>query len=120
MSKEDLLNQFPEDLRSMVGQTIQRKLPDGRVIKFVVGDITGDGKVDQDDINILRLLTQGGTTAEALFSQLSPEQIAACDISGDGYINREDLIEMCKSVINKAPEKTFNDKLSGLRNKIKK
>ena len=120
MSLEEFKDQLPPDLRDKIGKTFQSRLPDGRIIKYVLGDITGDGKVDDDDIKILRMLCDGGATAETIFSQFTPEQLAACDVTGDGYINREDLMHLCKNIIDKTPGKKFEDKLSSLRKRIKK
>lgn len=119
MSDENLINNIPPDLKSMIGKTVKRKMPDGRVIKFVVGDVTGDGKIDDDDIEILKILCEGGPTAEAIFSKLTPEQLSACDTTGDGYINREDLLELCKKIVMKSDSKEIDDKLSDLRRKLK-
>lgn len=120
MSEKDFRANLPPDIRNMIGKTVQRKLPDGRVIKFLVGDVTGDGKIDDDDIEILRALCAGGTTAEILFEHLTPEQLAACDVTGDGYINREDLMMLCKAIVDKTPGKKIEEKLSNLRKRIKK
>lgn len=120
MSLEDLNAKLPPEIQKLIGKEFQRKLPDGRIIKFVLGDVTGDGKVDDDDIAILKLLSSGGNTAEAIFAQLTPEQLAACDITRDGYINRDDLLELCKSIVNRAPDKKIENKLSNLRNKVRK
>lgn len=120
MPLDDFRNQLPPDLRSMIGKEFKRRLPDGRVIKFVLGDVTGDGVVDDVDIEILRMLCNSGDTAEALFRSLSPEQLAACDITGDGFVNREDLLALCKNIVDKSPGKDFEDKLSKLRKKVKK
>lgn len=119
MTGSNFPNDIPNDLKKFVGQTITRKLPDGKVIKFVVGDITGDGKIDKEDIEILRILCQGGPTAEKIFANLTPEQIASCDITGDGYINRNDLFELAKKMIDQAPKNNLENKLSNLRNKLK-
>ena len=107
-----------ESGKTQVGQTVQKRLPDGRVIKFVIGDLSGDGKIGPEDIEMLRMLAEGGPTVDKILSQLTPEQIAACDITGDGAINRNDLLELCKSILNKPVDPT-EDKLSKLRNKLK-
>lgn len=119
MTGSNLPNDLPPEIKEMIGKTIQRKLPDGRVIKFLIGDITGDGKIDKEDIEILRMLCQGGPTSEKLFSSLSPEQVAACDITGDGYINRDDLLQLAKKMLNQDPKRNIENKLSNLRNKLK-
>ena len=119
MSDKDFLNKLPPDLRSMIGKTMKRKLPDGRVIKYVLGDVTGDGKIDQEDIEILKLLCRGDATAEKLFASLTPEQLSACDVTGDGYINSDDLIALFKKLINQDKIKEREDKLSNMRNKLK-
>lgn len=120
MTLDDFKNQLPPDLRSKIGKEFKRRLPDGRVIKFVLGDITGDGVVDDVDIEILRMLCEGGETASTLFNNLTPEQLAACDVTGDGFVNREDLLALCKNIVEKQPGKGFEDKLSKLRKKVKK
>jgi hypothetical protein len=119
MAGDNFKKQLPPDLQGVLGKVLQRKLPDGRVIKFVVGDVTGDGVVDQEDIDILRMLCKGGSTAEKLFSSLTPEQLAACDITGDGFINAEDLISLCKKMADQDQKMRNESKLNNLRNKLK-
>ncbi|MGD9581201.1 MAG: dockerin type I repeat-containing protein [Vampirovibrionia bacterium] len=120
MSLEDLNAKLPPEIQNLIGKEFKKRLPDGRIIKFILGDVTGDGKIDDEDIAILKLLANGGTTAEAIFEKLSPEQLAACDITRDGYINRSDLLELCKSIVNKNPDKKIENKLTDLRNKVRK
>ena len=103
----------------MTDKTIEIKLQEGKTIKVLLGDITGDGKIDDEDIKILQILSQDGPTAKTLLNSLSPEQLAACDINADGHINREDLLELCKSVINELHKPNIEDKLAKLRKKIK-
>ena len=119
MSSDKFKDKLPPDLKDKIGKTFKTKLPDGRIIKYVLGDVTGDGKVDDADIEILRTLCEGGSTAEVLFKNMTPEQLAACDITGNGYINREDLLYLCKSVVDKLPGNKLEDKLASLRKRIK-
>ena len=112
-------NQLPKELASLIGKTIERKLPNGQVIKFVLGDVTGDGKIDQDDIEILKLLIKEDSTSDALFASMTNEQIAACDVTGDGYINMDDLVQMMRKIVLK-PENTTDDKLNSLKSKMRR
>lgn len=112
-------NSLQENYKNMIGKTIEIKLNDGKTVKILLGDITGDGKIDDEDIKILQILSQGGSTAKALLDSLGPEKLAACDINADGHINREDLLELCKSVVNQLHKPAIEDKLAKLRNKLR-
>ncbi len=58
------------------------------------GDLDGDGKVDQNDLAILRNLVQN----KALFNQLSPDEKKRLDLNNDGSLNYDDIIEMIKAI----------------------
>ena len=114
---------LPDDIFPYIGKTIERTLPDGRKIKFVLGDVTGDGKIDEDDIEILRLLVKQDSTSDALFSTMSAQQIAACDVTGDGLVNQQDLVDLAKKLINNqdtASEVAKDPRLQSLRERLRR
>lgn len=118
MTNKDFFANLPSELKNLIGKKIQKTLPNGKTIHFILGDITGDGKVDDEDIQILRLLSEGGHTAETLLEHMTDEQLAACDITGDGMITKEDLIQLVTKLVFSSGKK--NDKLSNLRDRMKK
>lgn len=118
MDNNDFIKDLPVDLKNLIGKKIQKRLANGKTIQFVLGDITGDGKVDDEDIKILRLLSEGGHTAETLLENMTEEQLAACDITGDGLISKDDLVQLLTKLVFSSGNQ--NDRINKLRDRMKK
>lgn len=86
------------------------------------GDMNEDGRVDAQDIDVFRRLLEDQKLHPQLFDNLSPDLKAMLDVNGDGEINYDDLIALCKSVAqeeNPGEAKVLADKFMALRNKVR-
>lgn len=99
------------------GDIIEQTLPNGQVIRFMLGDINGDGHLDQDDVEILTALSGDSYMCEFLMSRMTEEELASCDINGDGLINHADLAVLCNQVLSRLEMLTVTDELTGLMNR---
>ena len=86
----------------------------------LTGDLNNDGKVDAEDLKLLKqLLQEDGIPPEA-FRQLSPEEQAVFDITGDGQVSYNDVIALTEKLMQStspsAPSKIL-DRLQQLRAK---
>jgi hypothetical protein len=82
----------------------------------ISGDFNNDGKLDAQDINLLRQLL---TDNPGILQHLTPEDKAMLDFNQDGVIDREDLARLCSKILNQPyinPD--INNKLANLRNKL--
>ncbi len=85
------------------------------------GDITGDGKLDRSDLDLLRQLV----AHHELVDQLSPEQRALLDVNHDGSIDEKDIEALCQLLMKssssgKQSPENAQDRLHALRQKIGK
>jgi diguanylate cyclase (GGDEF)-like protein len=99
------------------GEMIEQTLPNGQVIRFMLGDINGDGQLDQDDVEILTALSGDSYMCEFLMSRMTDEELAACDINSDGLINHADLAVLCNQVLSRLEMLSVTDELTGLMNR---
>lgn len=87
------------------------------------GDINNDGKVDGEDLRLLRSILDDLKQHEfshTIISQLTPEQQGMLDITQDGKFTYEDVIALCKLVVKETESHpTLSDKFSALQNKIR-
>lgn len=100
-----------------IGQAIERLLPDGTRLNLMVGDATGDGYVDEEDLELLKRLLADTEEARQLQARLSPAQLAACDINGDGVIDVRDLLVLCHRLVAEMKAGSLTDPLTGLDNR---
>lgn len=100
-----------------LGQVVERQLPNGQMLRVVIGDINGDGHIDQDDLEILQMITSEGYLGEFLLDRLSMEELAACDVNGDGTINHADLVLLCNAILAQMEMISMTDELTGLLNR---
>ena len=69
------------------------------------GDLNNDGRVDRDDLRLLRLQLESHSAGQTL----SPEEIAILDVNGDGKLDENDFIELTFMVLaNEAAEAQRN------------
>ena len=59
------------------------------------GDLNNDGRVDRDDLRLLRLQLESHSAGQTL----SPEEIAILDVNGDGKLDENDFIELTFMVL---------------------
>jgi diguanylate cyclase (GGDEF)-like protein len=102
-----------ESLGVKAGQLVERVLKDGTVLRFKLGDINGDGHIDNDDIDILDGLVHQTPDGLILLEKLTYEQFQACDINEDGCIDLQDLIELCRDLLSLS----LTDELTQLDNR---
>lgn len=88
----------------------------------IPGDMNEDGRLDAKDIEVFRNILEDQKLHPELFENLSPDLKAMLDVNGDGEINYEDLIAICKSVAREehpGEAKVLADKFMALRNKVR-
>lgn len=84
---------------------------------FQVGDIDGDGQVNQSDLALLKsLLADSG-----LVDKLSDEDKARLDINGDGRVSYEDVMQLCQRMIAQEGDagRQLADKFAALRSRAR-
>jgi diguanylate cyclase (GGDEF)-like protein len=101
----------------LVGQLVERCLPDGTRVRVVVGDVSGDGYVDEEDLELLRFLLSDTEEARRLLRQLSPAQLMACDVDGDGCVGVYDLLVLCVRLMRDLKILSVTDELTRLDNR---
>ncbi len=85
------------------------------------GDINRDGKIDNQDLELLRAMVRN----TPLFENLSDEEKVLLDVNRDGEVNYDDvirLIEMIKSKVDQDHSEqgeTLRRSISSLRNKLR-
>ncbi len=100
-----------------IGQVIEKALPDGRTIRYVLGDINGDGHLDQDDLDILQHLIADDSVGQFLQERMTAEELMACDVNEDGFINQADLALLCNRIVIEMERLSLTDELTGLLNR---
>jgi Ca2+-binding EF-hand superfamily protein len=88
------------------------------------GDLNNDGKRDAADLNLLREVIADFKkfgSGSPLIRSLTPEQLAQFDVNGDGKLNYEDVIELCKHLVDTPTqdETHLADKFAQLREKFR-
>ena len=89
------------------------------------GDINNDGKVDAEDLKLLREIIATLKNSPGLIDQLPPEEKALLDVDGDGEINYDDVTALCDKVLkNPTTEREtaslLNEKFAALRARASK
>lgn len=100
-----------------VGRNIEKQLPGGQRISFTLGDINGDGQIDQDDIELLRHLVEDTPIGQFLRERMVAEELLACDVNGDGSVDQGDLALLCNKLITELENLSYTDELTGLPNR---
>ena len=82
------------------------------------GDLNHDGKLDPQDVAVLRRILQGNAR---LIEDLSPQQRALLDINHDGKLDYDDLIALCQKLLHEGHQDVapITDKLNHLRDKYR-
>ena len=83
------------------------------------GDINQDGRIDRQDLTLLKnLIGASGGNPDAL-NHLPPEVLDKLDVNGDGQIDSDDVNAMCQTLFMGSVDKTasFRGKLDELRAK---
>ena len=104
-------------LVGLVGRRIEKQLPGGQTIEFTLGDINGDGQIDQDDIELLRHLVEDTPIGQFLRERMGAEELMACDLNGDGSVDQGDLALLCNKLITELEHLSYTDELTGLPNR---
>jgi GGDEF domain-containing protein len=83
----------PEVLKPLpvVGRVVEKIGPNGETVLFILGDVSGDGTINEADLGMLSALASDGPLGDYLRSQLSYAQLNACDVNGDGVIDHRDV-----------------------------
>jgi diguanylate cyclase (GGDEF)-like protein len=100
-----------------IGHEVKKKTPDGRVIKYILGDISGDQEIDQDDLEILQHIANNSSMGQFILDKMSLEELMACDINGDGIVDQKDFVLLCNHVVTKMELMAHTDELTGLDNR---
>lgn len=106
--------QEPQD---QIGKEVKKVLPDGKIHRFVLGDISGDCEVDQDDLEILQHMVNNTPIGQFIMEKIGIEELMACDIDGNGIIDQRDFMLLCSHVVSKMEELARTDELTGLDNR---
>jgi len=82
------------------------------------GDFNQDGRIDGNDIALLRTLLQGNPQLSA---HLSAEEFALLDVNHDGHIDQDDLAALYQKLLLASDKLSLghDEKLGQLRNKLK-
>lgn len=104
-------------LVGLVGRRIEKLLPGGQTIAFTLGDINGDGQIDQDDIELLRHLVEDTAIGQFLRERMATDELLACDLNGDGSVDQGDLALLCNKLITELEHLSYTDELTGLPNR---
>ena len=66
-------------------------------IRYTLGDISDDGKIDLDDVvTLLRHVSKANVITD-------PRIISACDIDGNGAVNLDDVVRLLRFVSKAIP-----------------
>ncbi len=91
----------------------------------LTGDLNRDGRVDKDDLEILKAILSEIEDDTSFLDVLTPEQRKQLDINHDGQIDRDDLEALCEILIRGNTDascevkKEAVEKISGLRDKLR-
>ncbi len=102
---------------TQIDDVVEKQLPNGKTIRFRLGDVNGDGQLDQDDMDLLTTLSADNYMSEFLLERLSIEELSSCDINQDGLINHADLAVLCNHVLSQLEMQALTDELTGLFNR---
>lgn len=86
------------------------------------GDINKDGKIDNQDLELLRTMVRN----TALFENLPDEQKAMLDMNSDGDVNYDDVIRLIEMIKSRADQDTseqareLSQSISSLREKLRR
>lgn len=106
-----------EEASRLVGCTLTRCLPDGSPVTLMVGDASGNGYIEDDDLEFLKTLLSDSEEGARLRERISPHELAACDVDGDGVVDLRDLVAlMCRRVVD-LQRLARTDELTGLDNR---
>lgn len=72
----------------------------GAELDGINGDINRDGKIDHQDLELLRTLVRNAS----LFENLSSEQKALLDLNHDGVLNYDDVIQLIELIQSEAEQ----------------
>jgi len=88
----------------------------------LTGDLNRDGKVDKEDLEILKAILAEIEGDTNFLDVLTPEQRKILDINHDGQIDRDDLEALCEILIQgpTAEEHPLRDRLVALRDSLRK
>lgn len=82
-----------------------------------LGDIDGDGKLDKNDLALLKQMLAD----HDLLDKLSPEDQARLDVNHDGKVTYDDVVALCEMVIadDRNSARNLAAKFDALRNKAR-
>ncbi|MHC9542414.1 MAG: diguanylate cyclase [Vulcanimicrobiota bacterium] len=103
--------------QSFIGCEIKKTMKDGTISTFIVGDISGDQDVDQEDLEILQNIITNTTLGQFIVDRMSQEELLACDINGDGAIDQKDFMLLANHVISKMEHLARTDELTNIDNR---
>ena len=101
----------------LVGSRLSRTLPDGSTVTVTLGDVSGDGYIEDDDLDFLRTLLSDTEQGALLRSRISAQDLAACDLDGDGVVDVRDLLVLTTRILTDFRKLALTDELTGLDNR---
>lgn len=106
-----------EEASHLVGSRLSRTLPDGTTVTVTLGDVSGTGYIQDDDLDFLRTLLSDTEEGEVLRSRISAQDLAACDLDGDGVVDVRDLLVLLTRMVSDLRKLARTDELTGLDNR---
>lgn len=117
MKEEEPELREPISHPDFIGHEVKKKTPDGKAVNFILGDISGDQEIDQDDLEILQHIVNNSPIGQFILEKMSLEELMACDINGDGIVDQKDFVLLCNHVVTKMELMAHTDELTGLDNR---
>lgn len=106
-----------EEASRLVGSTLTRYLPDGSSVTVTVGDASGNGYIEDDDLHFLKTLLSDTEEGARLRARIAPAELAACDVDGDGVVDLKDLVALLSRMVMDLQHLARTDELTGLDNR---
>lgn len=106
-----------EEASRLVGSTLTRYLPDGSPVTVTVGDVSGNGYIEDDDLHFLKTLLSETEDGARLRARIAPHELAACDVDGDGVVDLKDLVALLSRMVIDLQHLARTDELTGLDNR---